>query len=152
MKLLVNYCGKIGYEEGMSNQDYFTKMKEACAKLGISSCQFVHFGRCAGSVKVELEELEVYDIDDLGNWNVHFWQNFYLVKLPMKAMCEVAGYSKNMEAYYTTCCNLHIEPEVLAMFFPWTEEQMSKVKTYSDPLPKTAAFLKMIVRLKPVFL
>ena len=50
--------GKVKNNQGIINQDYFKKMKDACAKLKICSQHFVHFGRCAGSMKGELEELE----------------------------------------------------------------------------------------------
>jgi ribosomal protein L16 Arg81 hydroxylase len=42
-------------------------MKNACRHLGIISKHFVHFGRSAGSVKAELDELDGYIINELGN-------------------------------------------------------------------------------------
>ena len=97
LKLLVDCRGKVKTNQGISNLGYFKKMKDACAKLKICSQHFVHFGRCAGLVKAELEELEGYDIDDLGNWNVNVCQNVYSAKLPMKAMRVVGGHPKEKE-------------------------------------------------------
>jgi len=52
----------------------------------------VHFGRSAGSVKAELDELDGYNINDLGNWNVDTRRDVYSAKLPMKAMRVMAGH------------------------------------------------------------
>ena len=67
-------------------------MKNACRHLGIISKHFVHFGQLAGSVKAELDELDGYNINDLGNWNVDTRRDVYSAKLPMKAMRVMAGH------------------------------------------------------------
>ena len=65
-------------------------MKNACRHLGIISKHFVHFGRLAGSVKAELDELDGYIINDLANRSVDTRRDVYSAKLPIKAMCVMA--------------------------------------------------------------
>jgi hypothetical protein len=76
-------------------------MKNACRHLGIISKHFVHFGRSAGSVKAELDELDGYNINDLGNWNVDTRRDVYSAKLPMKAMRVMAGHPDATRSYQT---------------------------------------------------
>ena len=75
-------------------------MKNACRHLGIISKHFVHFGRSAGSVKAELDELDGYNINDLGNWNVDTRRDVYSAKLPMKAMRVMAGHQMKKEVFF----------------------------------------------------
>jgi hypothetical protein len=67
-------------------------MKNACRHLGIISKHFVHFGQLAGSVKAELDELDGYIINDLGNRSVGTRRDVYSAKLPMKAMRVMADH------------------------------------------------------------
>ena len=60
----------------------------------MTSKHFVHFGRGAGSVKGELDELNGFNIADLGNWNVDTRQNMCSAKLPVKAMQVMAGHAE----------------------------------------------------------
>ena len=76
----------------VTDQPYASNMKNACRHLGIISKHFVHFGQSAGSVKAELDELDGYNINDLGNWNVDTRRDVYSAKLPMKAMRVMAGH------------------------------------------------------------
>ena len=152
MKLLVDCWGKVKTNQGISNRGYFKKMKDACAKLKICSQHFVHFGRCAGLVKAELEELEGYDIDDLGKWNVNVHWNVCSAKVLMKAMQVVGGHPKEKEAYHLPRTRVAPSEELEKQVFPWVDAQMDKVNAHSQPLPTAIAFLKMIVRLQRVFL
>ena len=43
-------------------------MKAACKHLDILSKHYIHFGWSACSVKAELDELDGYDINDIGIW------------------------------------------------------------------------------------
>ena len=43
-------------------------------------------------ILVELDELDGYNINDLGNWNVDIRRDVYSAKLPMKAMRVMAGH------------------------------------------------------------
>ena len=69
IKLLIDSHGSDN-TKAVSDQAYYSSMKDACKNLGITSKHFVHFGRGAGSVKAELDELDGFNIADLGNWNV----------------------------------------------------------------------------------
>ena len=85
IKLLIDSHGSDN-TKAVLDQAYYSSMKDACKNLGITSKHFVHFGRGAGSVKAELDELDGFNIADLGNWNVDTRQDIYSAKLPMKAM------------------------------------------------------------------
>jgi hypothetical protein len=79
---------------GLNDKTYYKSIKSACEKLSIPSKHFIHFGRSCGSVLAELEELDGYNINDLGNWNVDTRRDVYSAKLPMKAMRVMAGHSE----------------------------------------------------------
>ena len=85
IKLLIDSCGSDNTKDVL-DQAYYSSMKDACKNLGITSKYFVHFGRGAGSVKAELDELDGFNIADLGNWNVDTRKDISSAKLPMKAM------------------------------------------------------------------
>ena len=85
----------------VTDQAYASNMKNACRHLGIISKHFVHFGRSAGSVKAELDELDGYNINDLGNLNVDTRRDVYSAKLPMKAMRVMAGHPDATRSYQT---------------------------------------------------
>ena len=55
--LLIDSCGRDN-TKAVSDQAYYSSMKDACKNLGITSKYFVDFGRGAGSVKAELDELD----------------------------------------------------------------------------------------------
>lgn len=150
--LLVDCRGKNSTLEGITNQSYFKKMKEACSKLNINSKHFVHFGRAVGAVCAELEEMEGYNIDDLGNWNVNVRRNVYSAKNSMRAMRIAAGHHKEREAFYVWRNRVVVPKSLQKMVFGWVDFQLAKVSAHAEPLPTANAFLKMIVRLRCVFL
>jgi Centromere DNA-binding protein complex CBF3 subunit, domain 2 len=55
--LLIDSHGR-NNTKSVSDQEYNSSMKDACKNLGITSKHFVHFGKGAGSVKAELDELD----------------------------------------------------------------------------------------------
>ena len=54
IELLLNSHGRDN-TKAVSDQAYYSSMKDACKNLGMTSKHFVHFGRGAGSVKAELD-------------------------------------------------------------------------------------------------
>ena len=85
IKLIIDSSGSDN-TKAVSDQAYYSSMKDACNNLKNTSKHFVHFGRGAGSVKIELDEFDGYNIAGLGKWNVDTRQDIYSAKLPMKAM------------------------------------------------------------------
>ena len=54
IKLIIDSSGSDN-TKAVSDQAYYSSMKDACKNLGMTSKHFVHFGRGAGSVKAELD-------------------------------------------------------------------------------------------------
>ena len=103
-------------------------MKDACKKLSISSKHYVHFGRSAGSVRAELDELDGYDIGDLGNWNVDTRRDVYSAKLPMKAMRVMAGHPESKGSVFLPRSKV-IPPVSLQMdIFPFVDRALNSIK------------------------
>ena len=101
IKLFTDYWG-FDNTISVTDQAYASKMKNACSHLGIISKHFVYFGWLAGSVKAELDELDDYNINDLGNWNVNTRCDVYSAKLPMKAMRVMAGHPDEKGSVFST--------------------------------------------------
>lgn len=93
-------------------------------------------------MKAKLEELEGYDIDDLGNWNVNLHRNVYLAKLPMNAMRVFGGHLKEKEAYHLPRTRVAPSEELEKQVFPRVDSQMDKVNAHSQPLPTAIVFLR----------
>lgn len=92
-KLLIDPSSN-DFSIAVSDQNYAKAIKKVCTTLKVPSKHYIHFGRTAGSVKAELEELDGYNINDLGNWNVDTRRDNYSAKLPMKAMRVMAGHAE----------------------------------------------------------
>ena len=105
IKLLVDSRGE-NNATSISDQAYYSSMKQACDALQIPSKHFIHFGRSAGSVKAELDELDGYHINDIGNWNVDTRRDVYSAKLPMKAMRVMGGHPEYKGSVYLPRANL----------------------------------------------
>ena len=111
----------------VTDQAYASNMKNACRHLGIISKHFVHFGRSAGSVKAELDELDGYNINDLGNWNVDTRRDVYSAKLPMKAMRVMAGHPDEKGSVFLP--QDHIKPSMTLQqtIFPFIEKEIESI-------------------------
>ena len=135
----------------VTDQAYASNMKNACRHLGIISKHFVHFGRSAGSVKAELDELDGYNINDLGNWNVDTRRDVYSAKLPMKAMRVMAGHPDEKGSVFLP--RDHIKPSITLQqtIFPFIEKEIEYIDAATN---STAyyAFLNLLSCLRVIIL
>ena len=117
--------------------------------LGITSKHFVHFGRGAGSVKAELDELDGFNIAGLGNWNVDTRRDIYSAKLPMKAMQVMAGHAESKGSVFLPQAQVEPPPELQSQMFPFVNSAIRYVN--ANHLTATA-FLNMLLQLQIVVL
>ena len=149
IKLLIDSCGSDN-TKAVSDQAYYSSMKDACKNLGITSKHFVHFGRGAGSVKAELDELDGFNIADLGNWNVDTRRDIYSAKLPMKAMRVMAGHAESKGSVFLPRAQVEPPPELQSQIFPFVDSAIRHVNANHH---RTAtAFLNMLLQLQVVVL
>ena len=152
-KLLID-CRRQKMDSGMSDKAYARGIKEACVARGIVSKHYIHFGRGTGPVKAELQELDGYNIDDLGNWNVNVCRSTYSGHLPIKAMRVVAGHSHAKGVMHIPRDSVIPDEELQYQLFPWVDEKLADIKARAntDPKPTAHAFLTFLKRLRTVIL
>ena len=147
-KLLIDPT-KDNKEVAVKDQNYARAMKKVCNQLNIPSQHWIHFGRTVGSIKAELEELDGYNINDLGNWSVDTRRDVYSAKLPMKAMRVMAGHSESKYSVHLPRSSPIPPTKLQKMIFPFVDEQLSSLTTKN---PTALAFIGLLVRLRIVLL
>jgi hypothetical protein len=123
-----------------------------CTALKIPSKHYLHFGRTAGNVLADLEELDETNIQDLGNWNLNTRREVYSAKLPMKAMRIMAGHSDQKASFFVA--RSLIEPPVTLQhkIFPFIEEACESLQAVPWSCTTAQCFLKLLERLRAVVL
>ena len=149
IKLLIDTRGADN-TKSLSDNAYYKCMKDACNTLGITSKHFVHFGRGAGPVRAELEELDGFNIADLGNWNVDTRRDVYSAKLPMKAMRVMAGHPESKGSAFLQRAQEQPSIVLQQQFFTFIEIALQSVNATCNPT--AIAFLNMLQRLRIVIL
>ena len=75
-----------------------------------------------------MDELDGYDIGDLGNWNVDTRRDVYSAKLPMKAMRVMAGHPESKGSVFLPRSKV-IPPVSLQMdIFPFVDRALNSIK------------------------
>ena len=131
--------------KAVSDQAYYSSMKDACKNLGITSKYFVHFGRGAGSVKAELDEFDGFNIVGLGYWNVDTRCDIYSAKLPMKAMQVMAGHAESKGSVFLPQAQVEHPPELQSQIFLFVNSAIRYVN--ANHYPTATAFLTMFLQL-----
>ena len=137
---------------GLNDKTYYKSIKSACEKLSIPSKHFIHFGRSCGSVLAELEELDRYNINDLGNWNVDTRRDVYSAKLPMKAMRVMAGHSEQKGSVFVARDQVIPAESLQLQVFPFLEKALGTLQGHTVSHPTAMSFLSLLKRLRIVLL
>lgn len=138
------------FPNAVSNQAYAQTMKQACKGLRIPSKHYILFGRSAGSVLGELNELDGYNINDLGNWNEDTRRDVSSAKLPVKAMRVMAGHHEAKGTVYLPRCNVIPISSLQSKIFPFVDQALHLI---AESTATTATgFLKFLLHLRVVIL
>jgi hypothetical protein len=86
--------------KAMANNTYADAIKTTLQGLSIPSNHWVHLGRTLGPKILELLEEESDDIRRLGNWNPSIQESSYSIKLPLRPMRKLAGYTTANGMYF----------------------------------------------------
>ena len=86
--------------KAMANNTYADAIKATLGGLNIPSNHWVHLGRTLGPKILELLEEESDDIRRLGNWNPSIQESSYSIKLPLRPMRKLAGYTTANGMYF----------------------------------------------------
>ena len=70
-------------------------MKPVFKKLKIFSTNFLHFGSGIGPIEIEIKQMELQYIKNLGNWKPDTQDECYLDKIPIKNKKVTTGASEN---------------------------------------------------------
>ena len=132
------------------DQAYAKSIKQVCKGLNISTKHFIHFGWCAGPIKAELEELDGYNINDLGNWNVDTRRDVYSAKLPMKAMRVMGGHPDTKGSVFLPRSSIEPSRILQQQIFPCLDEKMASIDATANLT--ALAFLRLLQNLWKVIL
>jgi hypothetical protein len=101
IKLLVDATrSDADHSKPMANNTYADAIKATLKSLNIPSNHWVHLGRTLGPKILELLEEESDDIRRLGNWNPSIQESSYSIKLPLRPMRKLAGYTTANGMYF----------------------------------------------------
>ena len=123
IKLLVSSsCTTDTNTEQFDIRNYANSMDEILRFLNIFCSHRAHFGRKAGPMLLELQEVSKSIIEALGNWNQTQQEEAYSAQLPMLAMRVMAGFLKERGSVFV---KRQTKPEseagarLRANIFPW---------------------------------
>jgi hypothetical protein len=139
--------------KAMANDTYANAVKTTLRGLSIPSNHWVHLGRTLGPKILELLEEESDDIRRLGNWNPSIQESSYSIKLPLRPMRKLAGYTTANGMYFNARTTV-IPSDELRMktpfafaisILPQVKESLLNDEGASDSTGQTAlAFLKLM--------
>ena len=59
-------------------------------------------GLRTGSIKADLEDMDGYNIDNLGKLTINDRLGFYLAKIPMKAICALTSHADTKVSIFSS--------------------------------------------------
>ena len=101
IKLLANVAG-VDMMLLLWNDGYGKHIKAILTHLGIAADDLYHLGRKLGAKILDLLEEETEEVQKMGNWNPSVHDNVYASKLPLLAICKLAGYISVGKIYFNT--------------------------------------------------
>lgn len=132
IKLMVD-CKASSLEDlskSVNDSYYATAIKDVCRRLGLDAKHWIHFGRCMGPVRLEMEELDQQSIKLLGMWGMDCYDDRYSTKMPLKAMRVAAGFEPERGCHYNPRTQV-LPPDLLCkMIFPEVEDLEKQVMEY----------------------
>lgn len=157
IKLLIGLEGD--HKKEMANNTYDSGIRGTLKRLGIASNHIVHIGRILGASELALAEVPEDDIRIIGNWQPSVRDKSYSIKLPIKAMRNMAGFENGS----FLCPRSELEPpKVLKdMIFPFASTELAKVEAAVRAAPRRSPgnlyatalnFLGMLVKMKTIIL
>ena len=123
------------YLDAMSLETYASAVQKACRACNCASVHRGHFGRKAGPLLLEFNEVPKSEIEALGNWSQTQQEEAYSSWLPLSAMRLMAGWRKERG---TVFCKRQTKPSSPAterlklLIFPWLEDARRTVDGNPD--------------------
>ena len=140
----------------VSDKYYANVIKTVCRDLGIETKHFIHIGRCAGPVQLEMNEVPSDLIKVLGNWNLDVMDSRYSAMIPIKAMRVLAGHQKAEGVHFNPRTQFEVPGELRSMVFPWIEGAKASViesrgnSSSGAQFVTAASFLRLLDNLRNV--
>jgi hypothetical protein len=140
----------------VSDQNYAKEMRKVCKDAGVDSKHFVHFGRVAAPIGLEMEEVDSTQIKLLGNWCPDTQDERYSAKMPLKAMRVAQGFDSDRGSHYNPRTRVEPPVECKCQVFAFVEECEAKLDAFmasGGGTRETArAFLEFLKNLRSVVL
>jgi hypothetical protein len=145
----------------MANNTYADAVKSTLRGLSIPSNHWVHIGRVLGPKILELLEEESDDIRRLGNWNPSIQESSYSIKLPLRPMRKLAGYTTANGMYFNARTTVIPSEELrkktpfafAISILPQVKESLLDDEGATDSTGQTAlGFLKFMDECATIFL
>ena len=143
-------------EKQIGKTTYGVALKEAFSAIGEDPSHVCHFGRGAGPIILEFEDVLLCYIKQLGNWQMQVYERHYSSRLPFQALRAAAGCNKDVGFYYLPRAHIKPPQELKKKVFPNVERarcHFYKMPDLQRKRKKTAMnFLKVMDHLATVFL
>lgn len=104
--------------EGIQGKSYYTKIRTIMKKFGMDSSHAEHFGRAFLPVALELGEVMLTEISDLGYWSRGTLLNNYALNMPWHALRVAAGFPKDKGHYRVARGVIKVPLELQKKVFP----------------------------------
>ena len=121
--------GRSNPKKAMAGSTYSKELKLAFAFHKYKPSHIKHFGRSAGPILLEFEEVLPAYIKELGNWLLGVFEAHYSAKMAWEALRVAAGFRKEKGFNYTP--RSHIKPPDALKRLVFPNIEMSR-RTYED--------------------
>lgn len=120
----------------MKDTHYYDKIGGIFQHFGYNNSHVVHFGRSCLPVLLEVSEVMVAPISQIGGWNYEVYNKHYSLNLPWEALRVAAGFRKEKGFYRLPRNHLKVPLELKKLVYPNVER--AKERFYR--LPKEQQF------------